>query len=379
MVEEKVELKKGLRDVYIDKTASSFIDGAAGKLLYRGYNIHDLAEHSTFEETTYLLLSASLPTSTQLSQLNAKLKANRRLPNEVLQVIALLKDAHPMDVLRTAVSAMSNSDPRPTDISSEAVLAKGIRLTATAPTIVAAHARIREGKDAIEPNNSLSHGANFLYMLSGETPDSEDARLIDKDLILHAEHGSNASAFAARVAASTQADFYAAITAGIAVLKGPLHGGAAEGVARMAMEIGSEENAESYINKLRARGERVMGIGHPVYRAVDPRSIHLKADAKTLAERKGQPKWFSILQQVTEVMEPYARKGHHPNVDFWAGAIYHLLGIPEDLFVPLFTIGRMPGWTMHLMEQYGKKDLMRPRLLYSGPMDLKYVPIEQRN
>ena len=184
---------------------------------------------------------------------------------------------------------MSNSDPRPTDISSEAVLAKGIRLTAAAPTIVAAHARIREGKDAIEPNNSLSHGANFLYMLSGETPDSEDARLIDKDLILHAEHGSNASAFAARVAASTQADFYAAITAGIAVLKGPLHGGAAEGVARMAMEIGSEENAESYINKLRARGERVMGIGHPVYRAVDPRSIHLKADAKTLMESNVSP------------------------------------------------------------------------------------------
>jgi citrate synthase len=147
----------------------------------------------------------------------------------------------------------------------------------------------------------------------------------------------------------------------------------------MASEIGSEENAEGYINELRARGKRVMGIGHPVYRAVDPRSVHLKADAKALADRRGQPKWFSILQQVTEVMEPYARKGHHPNVDFWAGAIYHLLGIPEDLFIPLFAIGRMPGFTMHLMEQYGKKDLLRPRLLYSGPMDLDYVPIEQRN
>ena len=379
VVDDKVELKKGLRDVYIDRTESSFIDGQAGKLLYRGYNIHDLADHSTFEETANLLFHGSLPNRAQLTRFDAELKANRRPPDEVLQIVRLLKDAHPMDVLRTAVSAMGNSDPEPTDISHDAVLAKGIRLTAAAPTIVAAHARIREGKDIVEPNSDLGHGANFLYMLFGEQPDSEDARLIDKDLVLHAEHGSNASAFAARVAASTQADFYAAITAGIAVLKGPLHGGAAEGVARMASEIGSEENAEGYINELRARGKRVMGIGHPVYRAVDPRSVHLKADAKALADRRGQPKWFSILQQVTEVMEPYARKGHHPNVDFWAGAIYHLLGIPEDLFIPLFAIGRMPGFTMHLMEQYGKKDLLRPRLLYSGPMDLDYVPIEQRN
>ena len=379
VAEAKVELKRGLRDVYIDRTGSSFIDGNAGKLLYRGYNIHDLAEHSTFEEAAYLLLVGSLPTASELSDFDAQLKASRALPDDILALVRLVRGAHPMDVLRTAVSAMSGSDPNATDLSSEEVRAKGIRLTAATPTIVAAHARIREGKDVMAPHGDLSHAANLLYMLFGEVPEREDARLVDMDLVLHAEHGSNASAFAARVAASTQADFYAAITAGIAVLKGPLHGGAAEGVARMATEIGTEENAEKYISDLRARGQRVMGIGHPVYRAVDPRSVHLKAGAKALAERKGQPKWFAILQKVAEIMEPYAKKGHHPNVDFWAGAIYHLLGISEDLFIPLFAVGRMPGWTMHVMEQYERKDLIRPRLQYSGPMDLEYVPIERRN
>ena len=377
-VADKVELKKGLRDVYFDRTESSFIDGKEGKLLYRGYNIHDLAEHSTFEETSYLLLHCSLPTPGELQEFDAQLRSGRQVPDEVFELVRLTNNAHPMDVLRTAVSAMSSSDPEVTDLSPESVLRKGIRVTAAAPTIVAAHARLRDGKDLVEPSDDLTHAANFLYMLFGEVPDPEVARLVDKDLVLHAEHGVNASTFAARVAASTRADYYASITAGIAVLKGPLHGGAAEGVGRMALEIGSEENAESYINDLRARGERVMGIGHPVYRAVDPRAVHLQADAKALAERMGQRTWFSILEAVTKVMEPYAKKGYHPNVDFWAGAIYYLLGIPEDLFIPLFAMGRIPGWTMHIMEQYSKKDLLRPRLAYMGPMDLEYLPIDQR-
>ena len=376
--EKHVELKKGLKGVYFERTRSSFIDGKKGKLLYRGYSIHDLAEHSSFEETVYLLLHGSLPTNAQLDEIDTQLRASRELPDEVLQVIRLTKNAHPMDVLRTAVSAMSSLDPEVDDNSPESVMRKGVWVTAIAPTIIAAHARVRKGEEPVPPNSDLDHAANFLYMLFDKEPSAEDARLIDKDLVLHAEHGVNASSFAARVAAATRADFYAAITAGVATLKGPLHGGAAEGVMRMSQDIGSEENVESYMKQLRNGGGRVMGFGHPVYSTVDPRSVHLREDAKALGERKGQPKWFSILQAVTRVMEPYARRGLHPNVDFWAGAIYYLLDIPEDLFIPLFAMGRMPGWTLHIMEQYANKDLLRPRLDYVGPMDLEYVPIAER-
>jgi len=378
VVEERVELKKGLKNVYFDRTEIGLVD-PKGRLLYRGYNIHDLAEHSTFEETVYLLLYGSLPTSAQLEEMDAQLKASQRLPDAVFQVIHLTKDSHPMDVLRTAVSAMSVTDPDVLDISPQAALVKGLRLTAVVPTIVATHDRLRNGEEAVAPRSDLSLAANFLYMLSGREPTPEDARLIDKDLILHAEHGVNASAFAARVAASTEADFYAAITAGIAVLKGPKHGGAAEGAKKMALEIDSEDNAQSYISNLRKNGERIMGFGHPVYKAVDPRSVHMRADAKALGERMGQPKWFSILQAVTKVMEPYSRRGHHQNVDLWSGAIYSLLNIPDDLFVPIFAMGRMPGWTAHVMEQYSKKDILRPRLHYAGPIDLEYLPIGRRS
>ena len=376
-VREKVELKKGLRNVFFDRTATGSVD-PAGKLLYRGYNIHDLADHSTFEETTYLLLQGSLPTVAQLEEFDAQLKAHRQLPGDVLEIIRLTQTAHPMDVLRTAVSAMSSSDSAVSDISPEAVLSKGIRVTAAAPTIVAAHARIRDGKEPVAPDDGYGHAANFLHMLFGGEPDLQDARLMDKDLVLHAEHGVNASTFGARVAAATETDYYAAITAAIGVLNGPKHGGAAEGARKMALAIGNEENAEAYIANLRKSGGRVMGFGHPVYKAVDPRSVHLRADAKALGERKGDPKWFSILQAVTKVMEPYARRGHHPNVDLWSGAIYSLLDIPDDLFNALFAMGRMPGWTAHVMEQYSRKDILRPRLLYEGPVDLEYVPIDRR-
>ena len=370
-VDEKVELKKGLKNVFFDRTQTGSVD-PAGKLLYRGYNIHDLAEHSTFEETCYLLFHGSLPTSSQLEELDGRLKANRRLPDEILRIIRLTKSAHPMDVLRTAVSAMSSSDPDASNITPEAVSLKGIRLTAAASTIVAALARIRKGKEPVAPRSDLSHAANFLYMLFGEMPNPEDARLIDKDLVLHAEHGVNASTFATRVAASTRADLYSAITAGIAVLKGPLHGGAAEGVWQLAQEIGNEENAEEYVAKLLNGGGRVMGMGHPVYKAVDPRSVHLKSDAEALGKKKGQPRWFSILKAVTETeaVKKRARRGLNPNVDFWAGAVYHLLGIPYELFIPLFAMGRMPGWTAHVIEQYAQKDLQKapaPLQRTSGP------------
>ena len=378
--DSQVELKKGFRDVYFDRTTTSLIVGKPGKLLYRGYNVDDLAEHSTFEETSYLLLYGALPTSAQLDSFSSDLKVSRTLLDEVLQIIDLTKATHPMNVLRTAVSVMGLYDESEMDVTPEGALAKGVRMTAALPAIVAAHHRLRTGNDPVAPNDDLDHAANFLYMLNGEVPDPRDARLIDKDLVLHAEHGANASTFVARVAASTRADFYAALTAAIATLKGPRHGGAAEGAMRMAEEIGSAENAEKYVNdKLEAR-ERIMGFGHAVYKDVDPRAKHLRAGAKALGEREGQTKWYSIIEAVTktEAMQRRSRAGLNPNVDLWSGAVYSLLGIPEDLFVPLFAIGRMPGWAAHIAEQLTAREILRPRLLYSGPVDVKYVPIEDR-
>ena len=379
MTDKKVEIRRGLRDVYIDSTRSSFIDGKVGKLLYRGYNIHELAEHSTFEETIYLLLYGELPTREQLATLDAELKASRQLPGEVVDLFKLVKDAHPMDVLRTAVSALAAFDPEVSDNSMEATLRKGVRLTAQAATIVAVHARVREGKAPVSPNDELNHAANFLYMLFGTEPEPEDAALMDKDFVLHADHGVNASAFGARVTASTLSDLHGAVTAGIAVLKGPQHGGAAEKVMEMALEIGNEENAEPYVREQLGRGGRVMGFGHRVYKAVDPRSIHLQDDLKILGERKGEPKWYSILQEVVEVMRPYSKKGICQNVDFFSGSIYYLLDIPDDLFISIFAMGRVPGWTVQVMEQFERNILLRPRLLYEGPMDRDYVPIEERS
>jgi citrate synthase len=376
--EQKVEIKRGLRDVYIDRTKSSFIDGKIGKLLYRGINIDDLAQHSTFEETIYLLMYSELPTQPQLDAFNAELIATRAIPEDILSLIEIVKASHPMDVLRTAISALSAFDPDTEDNSTEATLRKGIRLTAMAPTIVAAHARIRDGKDPVAPSTTLNAAANFLYMLFGEEPDPRDSRLIDKDFILHAEHGINASSFGARVAASTQADLHCAVTTGVGVLKGPSHGGAAEEVMKMALDIGEEANAEQYVKDLLGNGGRVMGFGHRVYRATDPRSFHLKDDAKELGERKGQPKWFSILESVTRSMEPYSRRGICQNVDFFSGAIYYLLGIPDDLFISIFAMGRIPGWTVQVIEQFDNNILLRPRLQYIGEMDVPYIPMEDR-
>jgi citrate synthase len=380
VVKENIELNKGLKNGYFDRTSSSLIVAKPGKLLYRGYNIDDLARFSTFEETTYLLLHGNLPNRSQLDELDASLRQNRELPAEVQEIIRIYQDAHPMDVLRGAVSAMSLSDPDISDVSPQGALKKGLRLTAAVATMVAFHHRIRRGLEPIQPDPELTHAGNFLYMLLGERPDADDTRLMDTDLILHAEHGANASAFAARVAASTAADFWAAITAAVSVLKGPKHGGAAEGAIQMAQEIGSEENAEAYVENIIANRGRVMGFGHPVYDDVDPRSVHLKAEAKALGERRGQTKWFSIIEAVanTDAMKKRAKRGIAPNVDLWSGAIYSLLGIPDDLFVPLFAVGRMPGWTLHVFEQYSVRDILRPRLLYSGPVDLEYIPISER-
>ena len=378
MTEEKVQLHRGLREVYIDRSKSSFIDGNIGKLLYRGYNIDELAVHSNFEETAYLVMYGKLPTQAQLDEFDAKLKAARLIPDEIVDIIKLTRNSHPMDVLRTAISALSAYDPDTEDNSTEATLRKGLRLTAQAPTIVATHARVRDGKDLIAPDSNLNQAANFLNMLFGELPEQVDSDLIDKDFVLHAEHGINASSFGARVAASTVADLHCAVTTGVAVLKGPSHGGAAEEVMKMAQEIGTEENAENYVRERLDSGGRIMGFGHRVYRAIDPRSVHLQDDAKALGERKGEPKWFSILQNVIEAMEPYRRRGIYQNVDFFSGTIYYLLGIPDDLFISIFAMGRIPGWTAQVVEQFENNILLRPRLLYTGEMDVPYVPIGER-
>ena len=378
MVKRNVELHRGLTGIYLDRTSSSFIDGTVGKLLYRGYNINDLATQSTLEEVVYLLLYGELPTRSQLQEMDDYLRSNRELPPEIYSLIDTVKAGHPMDVLRTAISALGALDPETTDNSVEATRRKGLRLTAQAPTIVCAHHRMREGKEVVAPSRHLGHAANFLYMFYGTEPDPEEARLLDTDFIIHAEHGSNASAFAARVAASTLADLHSAVVSGIATLKGPRHGGAAEAVMRMAKEIGEPERAAEYARGVLEGGGRIMGFGHRVYKAEDPRASLMKDPARALGERRGEPQWFQILQALVDVMKPYQARGIYVNVDFFAGSLYYLMGIPEDLFVPIFALGRVPGWTLQVMEQYTNNILIRPLLYYEGPMDLEYVPIDQR-
>ena len=373
------EIFKGLKDVYLDTTKSSFIDGQEGKLLYRGYNIHDLAEKSTFEEVVYLLFYGSLPTRQQLQDFDDTLRSNRRIPDEVIQVLDLVKASHPMDALRTGISALAAFDPDVNDNSVEATIRKGIRMTAMGPTIVGAHHRLRQGLEPVAPNPDLNHAGNFLYMLFNELPDDETNKLLDVDFILHAEHGANASAFGARVVASTLSDLHSAVTAGIGVLKGPWHGGAAEEVMKMALDIGQPENAAEYCRNILDGGGRIMGFGHRVYKAEDPRARHLRDRSRALGDKMGQPHWFQILTYVEdEVMVPYRSRGIFVNVDFFAGSIYYLLNIPDDLFISIFALGRIPGWTLQCVEQYDDNMLIRPLLEYSGEMDLEFVPIEQR-
>ena len=373
------EIYKGLKDVYLDTTESSFIDGEEGKLLYRGYNIHDLAEKSTFEEVIYLLLYGSLPNQQELDAFDKTLRANRRIPDEVIQVLDLVKNSHPMDALRTGISALSAFDPEINDNSPEATIRKGVRLTAMSPTIVAAHHRLRQGLEPVAPNPDLTHAGNFLYMLFNELPDEETTKLLDVDFILHAEHGANASAFGARVTASTISDLHSAVVTGVGVLKGPAHGGAAEEVMKMALDIGQPENAAEYCRNILDNGGCIMGFGHRVYRAEDPRARHLRERSRILSEKVGQPHWFQILTYVEEeAMVPYRSRGIFVNVDFFAGSIYYLLGITDDLFISIFALGRIPGWTLQCVEQFKDNILIRPLLQDTGEMDLEYVPLGER-
>jgi len=369
---------RGLKGVYFDRSPATYIDGRAGELRYYGYSIHELAEHASFEETAYLLLHGELPTAGELKAFDDQLKEARTIPAEVVDIIRMISDAHPMDVLRTAVSALAAFDPETSEVTSASVLRKGIRLTSQVPVIVAAHHRLRQGLDMVAADPQLGHAANFLYMISGERPSEEAARLMDLDFILHAEHGSNASSFTARVVTGTDANLHAAMTAAIGALSGPAHGGAAENVMHMAREIGEPANAKAYVKAKRKNREAIMGFGHRVYRAEDPRARHLRDGVERLSKEKGQPQWNDILVALVEAMQPYARHGVNVNVDFYSGVIYHLHGIPEDLFVPIFAIGRIPGWTLQVLQQMESNILIRPLLQYNGPELKRYVRIEDR-
>jgi len=375
---ESPEIHRGLKGVYFERSPTTFIDGRAGELLYAGYTIHDLAAHSNFEETAYLLLNGELPDAGQLAALDADLKAARKLPGTVYDTIRSLRDVHPMELLRTCVSMLESFDEDAGDESEAACARKGVRLTSQVPIVVAAHNSIRNGREPIEPHRDLGHAANFLYMLSGEEPSDNAAKLMDTDMILHAEHGANASAFTARVVAGTGASFHGAMTAAVAALSGPAHGGAAEDVMKMAQDIGAPENAAAFVKEKRKKREPIMGFGHRVYRSEDPRARHLRDGVEKLSKQMGEPQWFEILQAVVDAMKPYSRLGVNVNVDFYAGVIYHLIGVPKDVFVPIFAVGRVPGWTVQILEQVRNNILIRPLTLYSGPEQRDYVPIDQR-
>ena len=372
------KINRGLMGVYFDRSAVSDIDGAAGRLFYRGYSIDDLATKATFEEVSYLLIMGELPTPSELSDFDGRLKAARVLPDAVYDIIRATAGGHPMNVLRTAVSALAALEPGSADSTEAGMLENGIRLTAQVPMIIAAHEAIRNGRDPVAPDASLGHAANWLWMLKGEKPSEDAARLADVDFILHAEHGSNASSFAARVTVGTEADMHCAITTAIATLAGPAHGGAAEDVMKMVEEIGSPDKAADYVKAKRKNREPVTGFGHRVYRAEDPRARHMREGVRKLGEEMGEPRWYEILQGVVEAMKPYARHGLNVNVDFYSGVVYQLHGIPMDLYVPIFAIGRMPGWVIQCLEQKRGNILIRPLTVYNGPEPREWVAIGSR-
>jgi citrate synthase len=372
---------KGLRDVVAAETAASDIDGEKGILWYVGYDIKELAAaRSSFEETFYLLHFHELPNASQLHELSAQLVKERDLDNFTRQLLpTMAKEASPMSMLRTLVSASSAFDPdgweRPDN--DEANLRKAIRLTARIPQMIAGYVRLRHGEPLEDPDPDLSHAANLLFGLTGELPSEEDAGIFDLCLVLHADHTMNASTFAARVTAATLSDIHSAITSAIGTLKGPLHGGANERVFEMLEEIGTPEAAEAAVLERLERKERIMGFGHAVYRTVeDPRATILREIAKTLSERKGQPHWYEISERIDQTVR--REKGLYPNVDFYAATVYHCLGIPTELFTPVFVASRIAGWTAQVREQYADNRLIRPDSDYVGPPPRAYVPLSER-
>ena len=372
-------IKEGLEGVLACKSSISRVDIEDGKavLEYRGYNIHELARHSTYEETAYLLLFGELPSKRELRAFEEELKDLRELPAQIIGLLTHLPPfTHPMVVLRTAISYLGSMDMERHFIDYERSIRKAKSLIAKIPTIIAYFHRIRSGLNLVHPNPDLNHAENFLYMLRGDVPDKIESKALDVDLILHADHELNASTFAARVAASTLADMYACVVAATGTLMGPLHGGAAQKVMEMFREIAVPWRAEEYVLKKLERKERIMGFGHRVYRGVmDPRTIELRNLAKKLAKVKDS-KWFEIAEEVAKAV--YKHKNLLPNVDFYSACVYACLGIPEDLYIPIFAMGRISGWTAHIIEQYMNNRLMRPRALYTGERNKRYIPLRER-
>jgi citrate synthase len=367
----------GLAGIVAAESALSFIDGAAGSLSYRGYDVHALARHASYLESVYLLWYDALPSAIELAAFEGTLAGQREVPASVLEVLrGLPAESQPMAALRTAVSALGQVDPEAEDITHEADLRKAGRLVAGMPTIVAAFDRIRRGLEPIDPDPGLDHAANFLYMRSGERPGATAARALDTSWLLYLEHGLNASTFTARVVASTLADMHAAITAGLCALKGPLHGGANEKAMEMLLDAGSLEKVEEYVDRALAEKRKIMGFGHRVYRTEDPRATHLRRMAEELGREAGNKRWYDLSRALEELM--LERKGLYCNVDFYCATVYYSLELPIDLFTPLFAIGRTAGWAAHVMEQHMHNRLIRPRAEYTGELDRPWVPIDRR-
>ena len=367
----------GLRGVVAASSSIGDVNGEKGELIYQGINIHDLAQNSTFEEVVFLLWNGRLPERAELDELRRNIAANQQLSPEILALMRQLpRDAEPMDALRTTVSALSFYDENARDTSREASIRTATRLTAQFPTIVAAIDRLRNGKEPIQPLAENNIATNFLYMLKGEMPSTEDAHVLDVALILQADHELNASTFTARVVAGTLADMYGAVTAAIAALSGPLHGGANTNVMKMLLEIGEIDRVEQYIKDALAAKRKLMGFGHAVYKTEDPRATNFRRFSKEMAERSGDSKWYEMSRKVEETIK--REKGLFPNVDFFSASTFYMMGIPLDLYTPIFAISRISGWTGHILEQYANNKLIRPRAEYIGPRNVPYVPIDER-
>ena len=367
----------GLRGVIAAASSIGDVNGEKGELIYQGVNIHDLATKSTFEEVVFLLWNGRLPKRDELEELRQDLAASYQIPESILELIkGFPSDADPMDSLRTAVSALALTDKDKRELSRENSIKVATRLTAQFPTIVAAIDRARNGKGFVHPEPKLNIAANFLYMLTGEMPDEFDAHALDVALILQADHELNASTFTARVVAGTLADMYSAVTAAIGALSGPLHGGANTAIMKILLEIDDVNKVEGFVKDALSKKKKIMGFGHAVYKTEDPRATHLRRFSKEMGERKGNTKWYDITAKLEEIMK--REKGLLPNVDAYSASTYYMMGIPLDLYTPIFAISRISGWTAHILEQYADNKLIRPRAEYVGPRNVPYVPIDER-
>ncbi len=368
----------GLEDVVANTSDICYVDGKEGRLIYQGYDIHDLINgKATFEEVIYLLWNGVLPSAAEVAKFTQQIATQRTLRPEVIRFLkGVRKDANAMEVLRTAVSYAGIYDEDNGDESIEANVRKATRLVAQVPTVVTAYERIRQGLEPVEPDASLSMAASFFYLLRGAKPDEFTENAFNIALILHADHELNASTFSARVTAATLSDIYSAITSAVGTLKGPLHGGANEQVMKMLLEIGSVDKVQSYIDQALADRKKIMGFGHRVYRTEDPRATHLRHLSKEAGERAGNTSWYEMSQVIERTVMD--KKGLNPNVDFYSASMYYSLGLPLHLFTPIFACSRVSGWTAHVLEQYRNNRLIRPRAEYTGATGLRYVPISQR-